>query len=172
MLILKDEDGDTLVHSKVLNVSACNFVSFPPNGFPKSKKLKSIQIKSMNLFHLNSGVFPYAVNLNVEDIGELIVDGFQGQSNLAFVDIRNSVLSELAANSFKDVKNLERLSFQNVTINNIAPESLVVSSDNSKLWIKFVNCKVSEIYIVVCCALHRASLHVAHRFTALKCQRI
>lgn len=147
MLILKDEDGDTLSNTKMLNISTCNFVSFPPNGFPKSKKLKSVQIKSMNLFHLNSGVFPYTVNLNVEDVGELIIDGFQGQPNLANIDIKNSVLSELAEHSFKDVKSLEKLSFQNATINNIASESLIISSNSTKPWIKFVNCKVSVISI-------------------------
>ncbi|XP_065214469.1 uncharacterized protein LOC135841438 [Planococcus citri] len=145
VLILKDEDGETLANTKMLNISTCNFVSFPPNGFPKSKKLKSVQIKLMKLFHLNSGVFPYAVNLNVEDVDELIVDGFQGQSNLANIEIRNSVLSELAEDSFRDAKNLEKLSFQNVTIGNITSGSLVISSNNTKPWIKFANCKIDDI---------------------------
>lgn len=98
----------------------------------------------MKLFHLNSGIFPFAVNLAIEDVNELIIDGFQGQTNLANIEIRNSVLSELAENSFRDLKNLEKLNFYDVSINSVDSNSLTILSNVTKPWIKFINCRVSN----------------------------
>lgn len=143
VLIFKDEDGDVLSNTKVLNISTCNFVSFPPVGFPKSKKLKAVQIRQMNLFHLSTGIFPFISNLGIEDINELIIDGFQGQTNLAHLEIKNSVLSEINEDSFKELKNLEKIVFQNVSINTVAANAMQILSSNPKLFVKFTNCKVS-----------------------------
>lgn len=127
----------------MLNISTCNFVSFPTTGFPKSKKLKFLQIRQMNLFHLNSGIFPIISNLAIEDVSELIIDGFQGQNNLVNIEIKNVVLSELNEDSFKDIKSLEKLTFQNVSIYTLHTGSLHILSNMSKLVVKFLNCKVS-----------------------------
>ncbi len=143
---MKDEDSEILTITKVLNISTCNFVSFPANGFHKSKKLKSLQIRQMNLFHLNSGVFPSVSNLAIEDVSELIIDSFQGQNNLVNVEIKNSILSEITEDSFKDLKNLERLIFQNVSITTMDTAALQILSNTPRLSVKFVNCKVSINY--------------------------
>lgn len=145
VLIFKDEDGDTLSNTKVLNISTCSFVSFPTAGFPKSKKLKSLQIRQMNLFHLNSAAFPSVSNLAIDEVSELIIDGFLGQNNLINIEIKNAVLSQLNEESFKDVKSLERLTFQNVSINTILPNSLQMPN-TPKLAIKFMHSKVSTYY--------------------------
>lgn len=142
VLIFKDEDGDTLSNTKVLNISTCTFVSFPTSGFPKTKKLKSLQIRQMNLFHLTSAAFPSVSNLAIDEVNELIIDGFLGQNNLVNIEIKNSILSQLNEESFKDVKSLERLTFQNVSINTILPTSLQMPN-TPKLAIKFINSKVS-----------------------------
>lgn len=100
----------------------------------------------MSLFHLIGGVFPSIVNIVIDDISELIVDGFHGQTSLAVVEIKNSVFTEIVEDTFKEVKTLERLTFQNTSINTIAPSSLYIPSSSSRLAVKLINCKVRVMY--------------------------
>lgn len=144
VLIMSDADADVLSNVKVLNISTCTFVSFPAIGFPKAKKLKSVQIRQMTgLFHISAATFPATTSLMIEDVNELIIEHNLGQSNLVNIEIKNTVLNEIGEDVFKDVKSLEKLLFQNVSINTIAMNSLNIPNNNPKLLVKFLNSKVS-----------------------------
>ena len=158
-----EPDADVLSNVKVLNISTCTFVSFPASGFPKSKKLKSVLIRQMTgLLHISAATFPAATNLVIEDINELLIEHNVGQSSLVSIEIRNAVINELGEDVFKDVKNLEKLIFQNVTINSIATNSLNIPNINSKLSVKFLNCKVSNF-------LTHTSSHIKERVHQYQC---
>ena len=141
---MEDSDAEVLSNVKSMNVSGCTYVSFPAKGFPKAKKLKTVHIRLLELFHFNAGIFPVASNLIIEDINELIIDSFVGYSSLVNVEFRNVVLNEISEDVFKELKNLEKLIFQNASINTIAGQSLSMPVSNPKLSVKFSNCKVSR----------------------------
>lgn len=51
-------------------------MSFPPSGLPRSAALARVTVRDMKLFHYTAGLFPALESLSVEDVGELVLDGF------------------------------------------------------------------------------------------------
>lgn len=114
-----------LSSARDLILASCGFVSLPSSGLSKSTVLTRVTVRDMKLFHYTAGLFPALESLYVEDIGELVLDGF-GPANrtLQNLMIRRTNIVRLVKGTIKAGAPLRRVLFDQVDVDEIESGAL------------------------------------------------
>lgn len=125
MLIVRDQDALLLSSVRDLTLGSCGFVSLPPSGLQSSKSLVRVTIRDMKLFHYTAGQFPVLESLSVENVGELVFDGF-GPANrtLRHLTLRRTTVPRLVKGTVTADSPLRRVLFDKVDIDEIEAGAL------------------------------------------------
>lgn len=108
-----------------LTLANCGLVSMPPSGLSRSTALARVTVRDMTLFHYTSGMFPALESLSVEDVGELVIDGF-GPANrtLRHLTLRRSNVLRLVKGTVTQGAPLHRVLFDRVNVDEIETGAL------------------------------------------------
>lgn len=136
-MIVRDQDASLLSSVRDLTLASCGFVSLPASGLHSSKSLVRVTVRDMKLFHYTAGLFPALESLLVEDVGELVLDGF-GTANrtLRYLTLRRTTVPRLVKGTVTAGAPLRRVIFDRVDVDEIEAGALdmvfVSESDNDQ----------------------------------------
>lgn len=125
LLIVRPQDAAVLSSARELTLASCGFVSLPSSGLTASKGLTRVTVRDMKLFHYTAGLFPALESLTVEDIGELVLDGF-GPANrtLRYLTLRRVDAIKLVAGTLTAAAPLRRVILDRVNVDEIETGAL------------------------------------------------
>lgn len=125
LLIVREQDAELLASVRELTLASCGFVSLPPSGLSGSVSLARVTVRDMKLFHYTTGLFPALESLSVEDVGELVLDGF-GPANhtLRHLTLRRTTMVRLVKGTVTAAAPLRRVLFDSVEVEEIESGAL------------------------------------------------
>lgn len=128
LLIVREQDTALLSSARDLTLANCSFVSLPSSGLSGSTSLVRVTVRDMKLFHYTAGLFPALESLSVEDVGELVLDGF-GPANrtLRHLTLRRTTVLSLVKGTVTAAAPLRRVLFDRVDVAEIESGALVMS---------------------------------------------
>lgn len=138
LLIVREQDTAILSSVQDLTLASCGFVSLPSSGLSSSTSLSRVTVRDMKLFHYTAGLFPALESLSVEDVGELVLDGF-GPANrtLRHLTLRRTTVLRLVKGTVTAAAPLRRVLFDRVDVDEIESGALDMSfvsdGDNGQL---------------------------------------
>ncbi|CAI6361363.1 unnamed protein product [Macrosiphum euphorbiae] len=138
LLIVREQDTAILSSVQDLTLASCGFVSLPSSGLSSSTSLSRVTVRDMKLFHYTAGLFPALESLSVEDVGELVLDGF-GPANrtLRHLTLRRTTVFRLVKGTVTAAAPLRRVLFDRVDVDEIESGALDMSfvsdGDNGQL---------------------------------------
>lgn len=108
-----------------MTLASCGFVSLPSSGLSECTALTRVTVRDMKLFHYTAGLFPALESLSVEDVGELVLDGF-GPANrtLRHLTLRRTNVTRLVKGTVTAVTPLRRVLFDQVDVEEIESGAL------------------------------------------------
>lgn len=128
LLIVRDEDAALLSSVQDLTLASCGFVSLPSSGLSASTSLARVTVRDMKLFHYTAGLFPALESLTVENVDELVLDGF-GTANrtLRHLTLRRTAVVRLVRGTVTTAAPLRRVLFDRVDVDDIESGALDMS---------------------------------------------
>ncbi|XP_022170582.1 uncharacterized protein LOC111033933 [Myzus persicae] len=128
LLIVREQDTAILSSVRDLTLASCGFVSLPSSGLSSSTSLARVTVRDMKLFHYTAGLFPALESLSVEDVGELVLDGF-GPANrtLRHLTLRRTTVIRLVKGTVTAAAPLRRVLFDRVEVDEIESGALAMS---------------------------------------------
>lgn len=125
LLIIREQDFALLNSVRELTLASCGFVSLPSSGLTTSTSLSKVTVRDLKLFHYTAGLFPALESLSVEDVGELVLDGF-GSANrtLRYLTIRRTGCLRLVKGTLTISAPLRRVIFDRVDVDEIESGAL------------------------------------------------
>ncbi|CAH1726282.1 unnamed protein product [Aphis gossypii] len=128
LLIVRDEDAALLSSVQDLTLASCGFVSLPSSGLSASTSLARVTVRDMKLFHYTAGLFPALESLTVENVDELVLDGF-GTANrtLRHLTLRRTAVVKLVKGTVTTAAPLRRVLFDRVDVDEIESGALDMS---------------------------------------------
>lgn len=125
LLIFREQDAALMSSVRELTLASCGFVSLPSSGLSGSTALVRVTVRDMKLFHYTAGLFPALESLSVEDVGELVLDGF-GQANrtLRHLTLQRTNVIRLVKGTVTAGAPLRRVLFDRVDIDEIESGAL------------------------------------------------
>lgn len=125
LLIVREQDFAVLSSVRDLTLASCGYVSLPSSGLSTSTSLTRVTVHDLKLFHYTAGLFPALVSLSVEDVGELVLDGF-GSANrtLRYLTVRRTNVLRLVKGTVTKVSPLRRVIFDRVDVEEIESGAL------------------------------------------------
>jgi len=128
LLIVREQDTAILSSVRDLTLASCGFVSLPSSGLSSSTSLARVTVRDMKLFHYTAGLFPALESLSVEDVGELVLDGF-GPANrtLRHLTLRRTTVLRLVKGTVTAAAPLRRVLFDRVDVDEIESGALDMS---------------------------------------------
>ncbi|VVC31367.1 Leucine-rich repeat domain, L domain-like [Cinara cedri] len=125
LLIFREQDSALLSSVRDLTLASCGFVSLPSSGLSECTALTRVAVRDMKLFHYTAGLFPALESLSVEDVGELVLDGF-GPANrtLRHLTLRRTNVNRLVKGTVTAVAPLRRVLFDQVNVDEIESGAL------------------------------------------------
>ncbi|XP_060854332.1 uncharacterized protein LOC132932124 [Rhopalosiphum padi] len=138
LLIVRDQDTTVLSSVQDLTLASCGFVSLPPSGLSSSTALARVTVRDMKLFHYTAGLFPALESLSVENVDELVLDGFGPASRtLRHLTLRRTAVVKLVKGTVTTAAPLRRVLFDRVDVDEIESGALEMSfvgdGDNGQL---------------------------------------
>ncbi|XP_025423979.1 uncharacterized protein LOC112693218 [Sipha flava] len=121
----RPQDAEVLSSARELTLAGYGLVSLPPSGLTASKSLARVTVRDMKLFHYTAGLFPALESLTIEDIGELVLDGF-GPANrtLRYLTLRRIDSIRLVAGTVTAASPLRRVILDRVNVDEIETGAL------------------------------------------------
>lgn len=125
LLIVRDQDVALLSGVRDLTLAGCGFVSLPAAGLSGSTALARVTVRDMKLFHYTAGLFPALESLSVEDVGELVLDGFgSADRTLRYLTLRRTAMLRLVKGTVTGASPLRRVLFDRVDIDDVETGAL------------------------------------------------
>lgn len=108
-----------------LTLAGCGFVSLPAAGLSGSTALARVTVRDMKLFHYTAGLFPALESLSVEDVGELVLDGFgSADRTLRYLTLRRTAVLRLVKGTVTGASPLRHVLFDRVDIDDVETGAL------------------------------------------------
>lgn len=125
MLIVREQDFALFRSVRELTLASCGFVSLPSSGLTTSTSLTRVTVRDLKLFHYTAGLFPALESLSVEDVGELVLDGFgSADRTLRYLTIRRTGGLRLVKGTVTDEAPLRRVILDRVDVDEIESGAL------------------------------------------------